>query len=347
VPPVNQHCVDQLTKLQVRVLLRADGDGVRTTVVVGPDRLELSAFIIHSDLLAVETDLAKSYQASQYVDQTLGDDSPMDMTRFEALSGRVRSSLHKDGEKKVTFAESILNAIHVATVDSSGALGPDVKLGASDPTIALTADGVAQALTLKVATGALDVAGKWDPKGGAPANRDLHVAIGPLTGETTFTEGDDRLRSQGIGIGSTTVSVHDAQVFDLGLNPSDGHKFDLTVSLNDAGEPRYEVTPRYDLSLGFHFGLVASEFSSPPASYVLDEDYEIRLEGSAPATVEAVAANGAFGGGLKVVAGVLTLSSNKATEPVTVPAGKCLTGGATPPAGAHPVLGKLAVADCP
>ena len=34
----------------------------------------------------------------------------------------------------MTFAESVLEAVHIATVDASGALGPDVKVGASDPT---------------------------------------------------------------------------------------------------------------------------------------------------------------------------------------------------------------------
>ena len=50
---------------------------------------------------------------------------------------------------------------------------------------------------------------------------------------------------------------------------------------------------------------------------------------------------------LKGTAGSLSISSNRASEAVVVPAGKCLTSQATVPAGAHPVLGKLAVVDCP
>src|SRR5437764_186098 len=80
VPPLNQSCVDQLTRLAVRVMLQPDGDGVRLTILVGPDRLALSAFIIHSDLLALETDLAQAYTAVQYIDQTLGTASPMPAT---------------------------------------------------------------------------------------------------------------------------------------------------------------------------------------------------------------------------------------------------------------------------
>ncbi len=347
VPPVSQHCVDQLTKVPVRVLLRADGDGVRLTVVVGPDWLELSSFVVHSDLLAVEMDLPRSYKAAQYVDQALGTDSPMDTTRFETLAGRMRLSLHKDADKKVTFAESVLEAVHIATVDASGALGPDVKVGASDPTVAVTADGVAQALTVKLATGAIEELGTWDPKGGGPANRDLRVAIGSITGQTTFTEGDDRLMAKGLGIGPVSVDVRDARVFELGLNLADMNRFDLTVSMDAAGEPRFEVTPRFDLSLGFHVGLVASELSSAPPSYLLDETYDFRLEGGTPSAVAPVPATGTFSGGLKIGAGTLTLSSNRSAQPVVVPAGKCLTGGSMPAADAHPLLGKLAVVDCP
>ena len=32
---------------------------------MGPDRLELSSFVVHSDLLAVEMDLPRSYKAAQ------------------------------------------------------------------------------------------------------------------------------------------------------------------------------------------------------------------------------------------------------------------------------------------
>jgi len=60
VPELSSSCVDQLTKLQVRVSLRADGDGGRLGILIGPDRIELSAFTIHSDLLQLDMDLPKA-----------------------------------------------------------------------------------------------------------------------------------------------------------------------------------------------------------------------------------------------------------------------------------------------
>jgi hypothetical protein len=349
IPALDTHCVDQLNKLQVRVALRADGDGVRLTIKVGPDQLELSAFVIHSDLLAVEVDLAKAYKASQFIDQTLGTDSPMGGTQFDALTGAVRLSLHKDGEKKATFAAAVLAPIDVAEKRADGAQGPEIKLAATDPVLSLTADGIMQTAGVKVNVGALDVWTNWSVTGTtAAANRDLHVAVGALTGESTFKEGIDELTAKGLGIGATTVQVRGATIFDLGLNPNDMRRFDLKVTLDAGGQPRFEITPRFDLSLGFHLGLVATDLSSAPPSYALDETYSLRLDnGGAPATVSSAPATATFGGGVKVGAGTLTLASSKVAEPITVPAGKCLTGVSMPPADSHPILGALAVVDCP
>jgi hypothetical protein len=346
VPELSTSCVDQLTRLQVRVSLRADGDGGRLGILIGPDRVELSAFIVHSDLIALEMDLPQAYQATQIIDQTLGTDSPSP-TRFEALAGKIRVAVHKDGEKKVTFSLSVLDAIHVATVDSAGGPGPDVKLAASDPTVAVTADGMVQALTVKVDMGALDVLGDWDPMGVASANRNLHVQVGGIYGQATFTEASDEIVATGVGVGATTIDAHGARIFDLGFNPNDMRRFDARISVNTAGQPEVQLTPRFDLDVGYHLGLVASEYTTPPPSYLVDETYRVLLDnGGASTGVAAVPASSTFGGGIKVTAGTLTISSTGAGQSVVVPTGKCLTGGATVPAGAHPVLGALSVVDC-
>jgi hypothetical protein len=350
VPPLDQQCVDQLTKLQVRVVLTADGDGVRLGIDVGPDRHELSAVIIHSNLIAIESNLPKTYDAIQFIDQTLGDQSPMGGSQLEALTGVVRLSLEKEGEKKVTFAISVPSDIHVATRTPSGALGPDVRLAASDQTFALTADGVARKATASMNLGALDVLTNWDPQSTNSApNRDLHVALGAMTGATTFTEGVEELVAKGVGIGPTSIDVRGTRIFDLGLNPSDMHRFDLRVSLDASGQPSFELTPRFDLSLGFHLAAIATDFArgNEPPSYALDETYHVLLDnGGAAATFRSVPASGTFGGGLQIGAGTLTLSSSKVANPIVVPAGKCLVGVSNPPPGAHPILGTLSVADC-
>jgi hypothetical protein len=345
VPELNTGCVDDLTRLEVRVSLRADDDGVRLAILIGPQRLELSAFVIHSDLLALEMDLARADEATQVISQTLGGDSPVGA--HEALVGKIRLGIHKDGDRKVTFSGSVVEAIHIGALDANGAVGPDVKLAASDPTVAVTADGNVQTLTVKVDMGALDVLGDWDPMGVVSPNRDLRVHVGGLYGQATFAEATDDLMATGVGLGAVTVDAHGTRIFDLGLNPYDMARFDAHLYVNAAGQPEIRVLPRFDLDVGYHLGRVASEYATPPPSYVLDETYRVLLDnGGAATSVAAVPATGTFAGGIKVTQGTLTVASTGAPQPVVVPAGKCLTGGATVPAGAHPVLGALAVVDC-
>jgi len=345
VPELISGCVDDLTRLEVRVSLRADGDGVRLGVLIGPQRLELSAFFIHSDLLALEMDLAKADQATQVISQTLGSDSPFGA--HQALTGKLRLGIHKDGEKKVTFSASVLEAIHIDALDSNGGVGPDVKLAASDPTVAVTADGNVQTLAVKVDMGALDVLGDWDPMGVASPNRDLRVHVGGVYGQATFTEATDDLTATGVGVGAVTVDAHGARIFDLGLNPYNMDRLDAHLYVNAAGQPEIRMFPRFDLDLGYHLGRVASEYTTTPPSYVLDETYRVLLDnGGVAVSVAAAPATPTFAGGIKVTQGTLTIASTAAAQPVVVPAGKCLTGGATVPAGAHPVLGALAVVDC-
>jgi hypothetical protein len=137
-------------------------------------------------------------------------------------------------------------------------------------------------------------------------------------------------------------------VFDLGLNPNDGHQFDMVLSLDASGQPQVQLTPRFDLAVGYHLASVAADYTTPPPSYTLDETYGVDLDnGGASAGVAKVPATASFAGGLKVTSGTLTISSSNVPSPVVVPAGKCLTSLSGAPAGAHPLLGKLVVADCP
>ncbi len=344
-------CVDQLNKLPVRVVMRADGDGVRLTVELGPDKLELVSFVIHSNLLAVDVDFAKAYAASQYAQTALGEQSPMGGTQFEKLVGAMRISLRKDGEKKVTLSTSILSAIDIAEKSATGVPGAELKLAASDPTFALSLDGVAQTASLKLDMGALDVLGTWDPNNNGVANRDMDIAIGGLTGETTFKEGVVELATKGLGIGPTAFKIRGKSVFDLSLNPSNMNRFDLKVTVDAANEPHFEITPRFDLAVGVHYSVIASDFAvdNQPPAYLLENTYAVKLDnGGATTKFEAVPTNGAFAGGLKIDAGTLTISSSNPTPTsVSVATGMCLTGTQNPPADADPIIGALTSVACP
>lgn len=349
-PLLDLDCVEKLGKLSVRVVMRADGDGTRLVVQVGPDRLELVGLVIHSNLLAVDVDLAKAHAASDYIDATLGTGSPMGDTQFAALEGAVRLVLRKEGERKVTFGTAVTKALHIAAKDTAEG-GPDVRVAPSDPLLSVSVDGVAQTAQVAFDVGAVDVRTHWEAAGmpETPPNHDLHVAIGSLTGKLTFKEGVDELVATGLGIGPSRVEIREATIVDLGLNPANMRRFDLKVTLDANGEPRFEIAPRFDLAVGLHFGAISTDFDAgnQPPSWALDEIYGIRLDnGGMAADVTSKPATTTFPGGLAVGHGTLTLSSNKVPEPVTVPAGQCLTSVSPVPAGAHPLLGALTAATC-
>ena len=346
-PPLNSKCVDDLTKLPVRVVLRADGDGGRLTILIGSDRLELSTFIVHSNSIALEIDLAKAYAATQEIDQTLGTDSPS-ASHYDALSGKLRIALTKNGEKNVTGAYSVLEAINVSTVDSTGAPGPAVKLAASDPTMSVTGDGVNQTLTANVAMGKLDVSGDWDAAGDAPAEPRSALQHGRHLQPDHVHGRRQHRRREGGRLWPHRIRRAGAAVRHRGAEPEQRKQVRLPAVAGRQQQASDHADAGLRSSIGAHLGVIASQLTSAPPSYELDETYDINLDGGgAAAGVLAVGETSTFGGGLKITAGTLTFSTTSTPQTVVVPAGKCLTGLSSAPAGSHPLLGKLAVVDCP
>ena len=344
VPDIDDKCQNDLTKVEVRITVTKDGDGSRLRVVVGPQRLELSVFIIHSDLLAVEVSLPQTKAAVDYVNTTLGkNDSPTES--YDELAGKLRSSVQILGANKAAFGVSILEAVAVAQTG-----GTRFTTAAADPLYRITGDGTARTAELQVNLGPTESDGTWDPQGTGVANRDLRVLVGGLYGTYALDEGARTVTLTDVGVGETKFVVRGNTIFDLNLNESSMRRFSGLVRLNPDDSAHIEVVPKFDLKLGFDYNSVASELSSPPSAKVANETYGVALTGAGGTlAVDTIRSTAAFNGGLKVVAGLLTISAASApAETVTVPAGKCLTSvTGDAPAGANPFLASLQAVDCP
>jgi hypothetical protein len=339
-PALDETCARDLAKLQVRIVLRADGDGARFSVQLGPDRQELSAFVVHSDLLAWEIGLASARHAGEYADMALG--TAGDMSPFTRLEGRLRIALQKVGDRKVTLSFGVQEAVALETSDAL------FTTDRSDPLFAVTADAPARQVTFKLAVGATLIGAGWDPRGTGASNKDLHISLGGLYGATTLTDHAETLILKGAGLGHTAVSAHGITFVEIDLDAADGRKLDLEVTTVPGSEiPRLAVTPRFDLAIATRLGAIASDFKSPPPEYLRDEVFGVLLEPGAPPAIELRGPSGSFRGGIKVASGALTLSARNAGAKVMVPEGQCLTGLPQPPAGAHPILGGLTAATCP
>ena len=92
-------------------------------------------------------------------------------------------------------------------------------------------------------------------------------------------------------------------------------------------EDAQQIAPLVDLRLGFDNDAMAADFASPPPSTIAHETYALTLANpGAAAVMEEVPSTAAFSGGLKMVAGSLTVGAASVPgETVTVPTGKCLS----------------------
>ncbi|MEP6653724.1 MAG: hypothetical protein ABJA82_10215 [Myxococcales bacterium] len=346
VPPIDQKCADDFAKVAVRVAVKDDGDGARMTVLIGADRLELVSVVIHSDELAAEVDLPRAKAANDVIQQQL---HPDDGTRggapaktYARLAGKVGASLKKVGPQKVTAAWAVLQALDVAP--SSGG---SVTMAASNPVVALTSDGNTKTAELQVGLGATNIGGTWDPQSTGVSNNDFHLVVGGLYGRLSLQEDAQQIVLTDLGIGASKLTVRGTSIIDLNLNPDAMRRFSGKLSSNN-GISRLEVTPLVDLRLAFDYNAIAADFASPPASTIAHESYALTLVNpGAPAVIEEAPSTAGFTGGLKIVAGSLTVGAASVPgETVTVPTGKCLSTTSTVAPGAHPILGKLVVSDC-
>jgi hypothetical protein len=336
-------CVRDLPKLEVRLVTVTDGDGIRITVLVGPGRLELSAFVVHSDLLAWEVGFARALRAVEFIDMTLDPGTEPKPHPFTRLDGRIEVALQKLAAKKVKGWVGILEPVAIEADDPP----VSVTSARSNPLFAVTGDGEARTATVDWSLGQTDVLASWDPRDVGAHNKDLHVSLGGSYGQATLTEGKQEIAFKGYGVGASFVAVRGTHIFDLDFNPRDGRKMDLLVSA-PGDVPRFAVTPRFDLALAFNLGAVAADFQDPPPAPLLHETYTVVLDGAVPAVVEAVKRTATFAGGIKVVAGTLTVATSAAPgATVVVPATRCLTGKDPLPMGAHEILGRLEVVSCP
>lgn len=340
---VDPECAADLAKLEVRIVVRGDGDGYRFQILLGPDKHELSVFVVHTDLLAWEADLAQARKAGEFADMALG--QPVADMPFASVRGRVKLAAQKLAEKTMRLSFGVLEALELTGKPEQPMV---FALGKSDPAWAVTADGAAERLTVELAWPRTDVSGPWDPEDTGARNTDLHVQIGGLTGKTVLGDGAEQATITGLGMPPSFVEIRGNKIFALTLNPSSGHKLDLTVKSLPGDEARFEITPRLDLSLAFKLQAIAAELDDAPA-HLLDETYALLLAGATPVVVESVPGNASgFAGGFKLVSGSLKLSTSaSAAATVEVPAGKCLSENPDPAPDAHPLLGSLAAVDCP
>ena len=325
----DQSCEEMFDEVPLRLRVTAAGAGHNIDLLVGAKKSNpISAYVAPTEL-SFELDIEGSMESLETLAEAAGEDAPELPSNLE---GRVKLGLKKNATENYTVALSIVKALHLALEVDGGEMS--LQLGVSEPTIAITADGAAEALAIDVDLAALDVSVPGSVFGsetctyddmtgeeycesddGMDGDLDLHLGGASLS-MSLATGSDDTVSvtNAGLGDSTTTVSYDGQQIIGLDLNPNHGRRFDLSVtSLEDIVE--LAVDPALVLQVALDLAK-APDMAEDAPEFMLDEDMTISLTGSSPAV--------SMGDhGMRVESGTLLMSSTS-TEDVIVEAGMCM-----------------------
>jgi hypothetical protein len=334
-------CESFLRKVELRLRMSRDGQDHVLDILVGPQKLQPVTLQISEQNIAATADLDRVKTAVAEVSRTLDEPDPGLPT---VMRGRVTLTLGKEGTRTASLALGFRDMIEIRDDREGGAF----RTVAADPALVVRADGEARQVTSRASIGLTEVVGPLDDYQYRPTpSPDLRVVVAGLTGEGLFDLGKEEitLRKIGLGRGASFAEVRGNRVVELNLNAGDDRVFDAAITFTPEGLPRLALSPRFDLGLMFKLGLIASELSSPPPAHLLDESYRLLVDAADGQAPVLEAREHADGGGVRIVSGQVTLSSNRAEPPVKASAGQCLYP-RDPAPGDHPVLGAVTVTSC-
>jgi hypothetical protein len=339
-------CADYVTKHPIRLVLSTPAAGdVDVAFLYSDARYNPVTLRLYRNSLGIAIDLGASADTIRGL--TDGSNLP------DTLQGVVLFELVKNAELDYSFRVSVTRDIAVGVTRDGKRY--EFGLAATSPTWEVRADGNAHTLGFIENFGAMR--GKvplsafadsvFDLGLDKPTSADpIDLLLSGITANATLNDADDVVHVKGIGLGASTSYVKEGQnvLFSLDLNAASERRFDLDVSLDADDRALLEVSPGFDLSLGFAFSQIADRVRGIP-TYALNDTIGVVLAGAARPAVKSV--SGPAGSALSVVSGSLSLTSRTAPQnDVTVTAGQCLLDGASPPGESHP-LSSLEAGACP
>lgn len=341
---VDSDCEKVLTEYPIRVVLTKSGSNVDVAILAGPSKVEVIAFELHTDLVAVQVDLGAAKKAIEDILALLDEEDPF---LPETLAGVVRASLERTGEKAAKAMIEVKSALKVKVVDGSDT----VEVSLAPGHVSLAADAVAQKVVVDAALGALaatfplrffagqdesscafapplDGEGSGEPFEPPPCDEEpaeetpgsLELFLAGYTAKATFDRKAETLTLDGVGYGGTTSTLkyEGETVVELDLNPQDGRSFDATVTLSEADNALVAITPALDVRYALALASLPEHLDVP--AWALDDVIGILLTGGAPQLEVLEDA-------VRVVSGKLELTSASHPEDdVTVTSGMCLLG---------------------
>lgn len=300
-PEPDAECVSafQATPIRLELTSRSEGD-VDVAILVGAAQARPITISLHTTSIAIEVDLAAAKAGIEAFVTAFGGDADY---LPEVMTGRVRVSLTKNGERDFTATAAVLAAIRVTSTNAD--VPYDVSIAAAPNAGTLHIDGDAEELTGSTDLGAILLELPLDelfssdsaptncttgpdgmvtcdpPVETTPVTGTMRFSVAALTGSIVARGADDSVELTGVGFGpdALRLTADGAPLFALDLNASAGRSADLTLRSVDGGLS-VQATPRLELAASFDFASAEAR-GAEVTSWMRDDDLSFSLSGGA------------------------------------------------------------------
>jgi hypothetical protein len=336
-PTLDQDCVDQVDRLEPRLVLTSPREGdIDVTLLLGAERHAPLKLSLYQKSLGLRVDLAEGLAVAR--------EQGEDLEAIHQLSGLLELRLVENAARDYSLELNVLEAI-AAEIDSDGDV-LTTSLGASSPAWNVRVNGNDDSLSAGVDLAAFRLAGPLrafaDVFGGSdrvdvsepsangalpepspePEERTytgaIDVFLAGLSGTLRYTADSDVLTFEDLGFGDATSTLkHDGNtLLGLDLNATGGRRVNLTITPSDDGA-QVSISPSFDLRVALAFHYIADQFEGI-ADYLLDDTLHAWFDGANPSLESK-------GGQLRVTSGTLHIESQaEPSASVSVAAGMCL-----------------------
>jgi len=321
-------CVDAVDKAEVRLVVTSPNEGdISIDVLVGPNRFNPVSFDVWQNTLAFETSLGGVrdtvvYLANSFEQQDVSDEFP------DTFEGRVRLSLTRDGNQKLTGAFDVMEAVRVQDAQE----GYDIRVAVAQPAISASMNAGSETFSYTVNWNALDLNfpvteyiynDVSTPDGGFDSteeeityNVDLH--LDGAKGTVILDAANEILEFKGISLGNgpLTLDIDSKRVLEVAL----ANAFDVTAKETEGGIEAV-FAPGVDFGALFSFKNLDAETAGhvDAEDWMMDDELKLSFTGDSPTILihddtEQV----------EVVSGALVMKSTARDIDILVEANQCL-----------------------
>jgi hypothetical protein len=300
---IDPDCASELDKMQLRIRVADDGDGVRFFVQIDANHDEPLSLLLAHDKLAVTLNLDDASAAMTAIAPLVGESAPN-----AALSGSITGTLEVLGAAHAQVALDFDRAISIKLAGEGISLdGRDAVRFASAAARVLTVDldGGAPKASLGVGLGATSAHIPGDDVSAA-----TDFALGGATLNAVFEDGALQLTNVSLGNTTTTVSVGGQTAMAIDLNPDAGRAFAATITADPAtGDETVVVSPRFDLRTQIDHALLGDEAPVYDVTRIL---------------VDGSLRGDALTGQIEVLAGTFSMTTNPSSYGFSATSGQCV-----------------------